>query len=396
MGFFDNNSKRPNKTITVSGLSQPNGRLKVGRVHKKNPEEEPSETMVDNISVTDIKQIKRYLSTVNKTKETVLTFYCPISLAKIYCHSVLVDKLSDLTRFIILSLHRNHSVDEICSLTKMGDTTVKEELDYLTKGGIINNDSLTLTNLGKQYGVLLEAFASLSEGIDVAFNGFANEFETIDNSAYVVPDKDDYVLNNRYMPVLSRNDNYANSLDIAQSYIAPDIPFCKEIRNSLYTTVKINKDVSHYRRATLSCFDKGTKTDDGTSVKIAIPYDRITCKPLYKWIDPYRNVLSDVEIVNEKCPELITEKAKSIMRALSEEKSAETISRDVNTITGTMSQLEDDLIDSLPINDTAYVIARQNVQLTLREAVSHLLYLKETERKKLYAYRYFSYSVMEK
>ena len=69
-------------------------------------------------------------------------------------------------------------------LTQMGTTTVKEEIDYLIRGGLIDDDRESLTELGTQYGRLLERFEQLSEGIGVAFNTFANIFEPIEENGY--------------------------------------------------------------------------------------------------------------------------------------------------------------------------------------------------------------------
>lgn len=83
------------------------------------------------LKVTDTKEIERNLKVETQLQGIEMTFYCPIRNAKIYCHSVLVDKLGDLTKFIISSIHEGHTIEEICALTQMGNTTIKEELDYL-------------------------------------------------------------------------------------------------------------------------------------------------------------------------------------------------------------------------------------------------------------------------
>ena len=79
------------------------------------------------LKVSDAKEIKRNLQVVIQPQDIEMKFYCPIRNAKIYCHSVLVDKLGDLTKFIILSIYKGRSIEEICSLTQMGNITVKEE-----------------------------------------------------------------------------------------------------------------------------------------------------------------------------------------------------------------------------------------------------------------------------
>ena len=56
------------------------------------------------LKVNDTKEIERNLKVKTQLQEIEMTFYCPIRNAKIYCHSVLVDKLGDLTKFIISSI----------------------------------------------------------------------------------------------------------------------------------------------------------------------------------------------------------------------------------------------------------------------------------------------------
>ena len=104
-----------------------------------------------SLKVTETKEIEKNLKVVTKIQENEMTFYCPIRNAKIFCHSVLIDKLGDLTKFIISSIHKGHTIEEICALTQMGNTTIKEELDYLIRGGLIEDDKQTLTYLGTQY-----------------------------------------------------------------------------------------------------------------------------------------------------------------------------------------------------------------------------------------------------
>jgi len=60
----------------------------------------------------------------------------------------------------------------------------------------------------KQYGILLEKFESLSDGIDVAFNTFADIFEPNEVNKYVNNPDHRYVLSSHFIPVLTRNENY--------------------------------------------------------------------------------------------------------------------------------------------------------------------------------------------
>jgi len=323
--------------------------------------------------------------------------YCPIRFAKIYCHSILIDKLGDLTKFIIESLHKGHSIDEICELTQMGSITIKEELDYLVRGGLVNEDRTTLTELGEQYGVLLERFDSMSDGINVAFNEFVDLFEPVENEKYIDNPNAEQILSGQFIPVLARKDNYKNSLDIAEKQITSDMPFCREIRNSLYATVKIERTVSRYKPVYIRDFGRGYSNKSEPCVTVAIPCDRVSFAPRYKWVDPYRSVVEQIISLADIYPELLSGQAKEVIAAVQEEKNAKNISKDINTITGKVNRVRNELVELHELQDyqPIYVIERRRAQLLLEGDDCKEVYLHEIEREELYQIRYFTYDRME-
>ena len=347
-----------------------------------------------SLKVSDTTALERKLQLVNNLAETRMVFYCPIRNAKIYCHSVLVDKLGDLTKFILSSLYEGHTIEETCLLTQMGNTTLKEELDYLIRGGLIESVEMRLTELGKQYGKLLELFATLSDGIDVAFNVFADTFEPSERDNYVIDPDQKYVLAGHFIPALARNDNYANSLKIAQEQIVSETPFCREIKNSLYATVKIEKETAFYKTVCLSSFDRGLVSEEGSCVRVAVPIDRITYKPRYRWVDPYRDTIPTIAGLEEKYSDLLSDTAKLLLSTAQEENAASVLTRDVNTITGSIDHSRDGLVET--INDQAvFVVDRNPVQLQLGDESCKGLYLEEIKREKLYRVMYYPYRRME-
>ena len=348
----------------------------------------------DPLRVTDTKKIERNLKVKTPPQELEMTFYCPIWNAKIYCHSVLVDKLGDLTKFIVSSLHECHTIDEICELTQMGKMTITEELDYLMRGGLIYDDKHTLTELGEQYGVLLEKFSELSEGIDIAFNVFADKFEFIEEDQLVSDADRRYILEGHFIPTLTRNDNYANSLEIAKNQIESETPFCREIRNSLYATVKIERTESKYRSVYVRDFGRAYSTESNPCVKIAVPCDMVTYKPRYKWIDEYRDAIPRIADMDGKYDDLLSDKARLLINTIKEEDEAETITVYVNTVTGRFIRLKDDL-DEAPKDSSVYVLEIKPTQIVLDEDDCKGMYLQEISREHLYQVMYFPYSRME-
>lgn len=396
MGLFDLFSSKKKEPVRPSSVTRPPSAGTGKQIRPSVPSREARVTKPEKapLKVTDTKEIERNLKVETQPQEIEMTFYCPIRNAKIYCHSVLIDKLGDLTKFIISAIHDGHTIEEICALTQMGNTTIKEELDYLIRGGLLGDDRHTLTELGEQYGLLLEKFSELSEGIDIAFNVFADKFETVKEDQLVSEVDQRYVLKGHFIPALTRNDNYANSLEIAKNQIESETPFCREIKNSLYATVKIERTESKYRPVYVRDFSKGYSSESDSCVKIAIPCDRVTFKPRYQWVDEYRDAVLQVLFLDEKYRDLLSAKARLLINAVKEEDEAESITISVNTITGQFIHYRDDL-GEVPNDPSTYVLEIQPIRLGLKEDDCKGMYLHEMDREQLYQVRYFPYNRME-
>ena len=413
MGLFDDlfRKKQPERKYSIDTFSSPaktDSVVRKRQSHSSPSEKEERRVVFENeekesvkeeapLKVTDSSEIEDSFQVQIEPLEEVLILYCPIRYAKIYCHSILIDKLGDLTKFIIESLHKGHTINEITELTNMGSITIKEELDYLISGGLVSEDSVELTELGQQYGVLLEWFDEISGGIDVAFNVFADLFEPIESDKYIEDPDEEQVIGGQFIPVLARKDNYRNSLDIAQKQITSEIPFNREVKNSLYTTVKIEKTTSKYKPVYIRDFGRGLIYKSDPCITIAIPCDRVTCVPRYKWVDSYRHVCNQVTSLADTYPELLSRKAKKLNTAFEEEGEAEIFSVDINTITGELNHAKKELVssDELPKDQEVYVLERRPANLVLGGDASKEIYLDDIETKELYQIRYFTYDRME-
>lgn len=353
-----------------------------------------------SLKVTNTAEIEKAITIKNEFEPYTMTFYCSIRKAKIFCHSILIDKLGDLTKFIISSLYTGHSVQEIADLTQMGSLTIREELDYLVRGGLVEEENNSLTELGKQYGRLIERFATLSDGIDVDFNTFSNLFENKakeynhDNNEI---DKD-LVLTNNFIPALARNDNYANSLKIAIEHIEEDMPFCRELKSSLYTSVRIDKSTSRYKKIYLKDFRRGMKTPSASEpcVEIAIPYMRMAFSPMYRWMDPFRDIADMVRQISNKSPDLLSDRGKLVASASNEEENANGLLIDINTITGDVGHIQDGISEmNLPKVTEMFIPVGQPFKLALNSESCSGLYLRTNTEEKLFQIRFFPYSRME-
>ena len=298
-----------------------------------------------------------------------------------------------MTKFIIESLYKGYSIEDINELTQMGDVTVKEELTYLINGKLIGENN-ELTELGTQYGKILELFSNLSDGIDIWFNIFSGDFEVIDDEKIVNDSDPQYEIRSEFIKELSRNDNYANSLKIALKIIKEDTPFCSELKNSIYTTVKISDDEDHYKLVYIRNFDKGNVSEISPCIKLAIPWERITYRPRYRCVDSYREVIDQLLLLNDKTDDLISKKAKNLIRYIMDEYEAKTIISEINTSSGNIACTKKDLCE-LPDDKTIFVIDRQPAEIVLNDKCGDSIYLEETKREQLYVIRFYNYKQME-
>ena len=397
MGLFDFLLKNePVKQTKVQRPSVSPSKAPTGKSTVQRQVSKPEKKKKGSIKVSNHDEIEKNIQLESETDGTILVLYCAVRPARIFCHSVLIDKLGDLTKFIISSLYAGHSIEEICDLTQMGSTTIKEEIEYLVRGGLVNEDKESLTELGSQYGRLLEIFDELSEGIGVAFNTFANLFEPIEDNGYCSDANPKFILPNHFIPTLARNDNYANSLDIATEQIEEDAPFSREIKKSLYATVKIEKSQPGYKRMIIKDFSKGLrdKREKEACIKVAIPCDHVLYKPRYSWVDPYRSDISIIRDLSEKHDDLLSDKARLIVSASREEEDADVITLDVDTVAGELNSRWDKL-EELPLDDAIFILDRKKFMISLGSGACEGIHLEEIDREKLYKIRYFPYSWME-
>ncbi|WP_026495875.1 hypothetical protein [Butyrivibrio sp. WCD3002] len=348
----------------------------------------------ETIRISNRYIIEKGLQLDEEVEPFEMSFGCPIYNAKIFCHSLLIDKLGDLTKFIILSLFSKYSIDEIQDLTQMGDTTIKEELDYLIRGGLINEDQITLTELGKQYGCLLQIFNEYADGIEVIFNEYTNLFEKPQNYNYEMESHADHLLEGNVAFALTRNDNYSNSLDYAHKTMLKGIPFQKEVNDTLYTTVKIEKEVKRYKTLYIKDLSKAFLYSETQCLKLAIPYDRITCRLKYKEIDQYRERLSLIRDLKYEYPELLSDKAKRLIDMEDEEIMVEPLSKDVNLVTGDIEDVRIDLESTLN-NESIFKVDRKDMQLKLSGDRCKGVYLEESKRERVFQVINYPVDLME-
>ena len=386
MGLLDFLFSIPNDSVHYSS-SKDTYEKEQARAAYRN-EEKDDRSALNDLRVGDIES---HIHLKKMPTESELEVFCPVCKSKIYPHSILIDKLGDLTKFIIKSLYFGKTLEEISALTQMGDLTINEEISFLVKGGLVTNDGKFLTKLGKQYGELIDIFDILSEGIDVTFNLFADRFEFGEVSFEESVDSE-LILDEHFIPTLARNDNYANSLNIALEYIKPDLPFCNEIKSSLYTTVYVDRNTSGYIRKYIRDFLTGENyPPKDPYVVVAMPVERIYFKPRYKWIDSYRDVIGAIKQLKEKHCGLLSEEAIRVCLAETEEEETGIVVKTINTVTGMIDD-NIEVMSELPEEERIFVFDKESSEL---EIECENIYIEEVSRESLYHISYYPYSHLE-
>ena len=352
------------------------------------------------LKVSDTRRINKAIGISVAEESNVLLEVCfPVREAHIYFHSILIDNLGDLTKFIIQALYHGHSENEILSLTDMGEYTIEEEYDYLVTGGLLSEEK-ELTELGIEYAQLLDYFEEQKDGIQVVLNTYTDSFEVErDDLIEDIHSSSAYYMPERYSPVLTRNDNYSNSLEIAKKHIKDLVPFGPEIRKSLYTTVRVAREQSKYvKRRFINSLDKGENyriNAEMQYVPVTIPIDEFTFLPRYYKADKHRDIMGSLQNVSNNSSELLSEEGKVILELLEEESLCEPMTLHVNAITGEIvsywSQSENENTGNGIIQ-----LEAATCSLHLDEKASEDIYLETLSQKRLRMTKFFRYSEMEK
>lgn len=326
-------------------------------------------------------------------KRDSLELYVPIREAKIFIHSILVDKLGDLTKFIIQSIYHGQSIDDIQGLTMMGIKTIQEEVDYLIKGGLLSySDHIELTDLGNEYGRLLDKFESASGGIQTLFDTCFVKFMANSEELVIADNVPENALNlhERFSWTLARNDNFSNSRILAIEHISKDIPFCEEIMRSLYTTVSISGQVK-YKKTILKDMNSeiGERTDE--TFDVVTPITKVEYRIRYSCIDKYRPYIDNIIGLNNLDAKLLSARGKSIITKYEEEQTLDPYTMFVNMTS--IEKRNPNIEYSSKPKSSDYVLAPE-VEFCLKVA-EDTFYIDEITREKLYWTRIYSYKSLE-
>jgi hypothetical protein len=275
-----------------------------------------------------------------------ITLYCAVQKVTIYCHSNILDKMGDLTKFVIRSVAEGKTIEDILLLTQMGSRTIDAEIQYLKKGKLLeDSDDLRLTALGRDYGRLVERFEKLAKGIPAQLNLYTNCIELCAARYYASEElsKDDFVIDGKISMVLLQNDNYSNSLEFVQPYVQEEIPFLEEITESLYTTIRVEKRASRlYQKLVLPDQNKELNPEEvprreaENDIRFCLPVQKIHYRLRSGGLDEYRSVLDTLDKLDQYGNQLLSEKALLLVKRYREEIERAEYTVSVNTYNGAL------------------------------------------------------------
>ncbi len=197
--------------------------------------------------------------------------------------------------------------------------------------------------------------------------------------------------------MLTKNENHSNSLSIAEKYIESDIPFCTELKQSLYTTVNVENYI-RYRRMRLSNFNNGFSQQSGANepkrVPVHVQVDRINFKPRDKRLDEHRPAISALLELMKNDPSLLSEEGRSLCQIAEEESRAKEIVVVANTITGKVWGDTRKLQVAVE-DDGIAMVDGDDLKCEWSDEVPDFIRFEEIKREQFYLTEYFSYSAMK-
>lgn len=360
----------------------------------------PTQTSFDLIRLPSTSDIRKNITLVSEIPvQNTMEFLCPIRSVKIYYKSVLTDKLGGLTKFIIKSLYNCYTLSEISALTEIGDNTLNEELQYLVKGGIIEGfDNVELTELGKDYGRLLEMMEN-KPFISAVLNTYADKIESVPDTILRFDLDEDLILEERFIPELTFTSAYdEESKKFVLQRINSDIPFSELIRKNLYTAIDVElKGPPAYKPIYLRQFSRGYGTDQGNGIPIAIPYEKVSYAIRVKKLDPYRKYLASICEIETENKELLSSEGIAIAQQAWEERNADIVELYINSADGDMSYIQTGLESGMSDEDKAIREAPScsPFRVSLNDGFRDDIYIEELSREQLYKIQYFTYQQME-
>ena len=246
--------------------------------------------------------------TVTYGKSDPVFVYVPYVRVNIKCKSSILDKMSVLSKYIIVQLKKKIA-SSVIEFTVGLYNSYKDEINTLIEGGLVNQE-YNLTSLGEYYADLIETLKPLEYGKNALLNLFTNKLEIEVNEPFSnVDENEDKLLPDRILfsqtgKYLLRNENYSNSLELILSMIIQD-EYPKDLIESLYTTVKIQSYDKLYMKRIIPFVKPNT---NGTNlIDLYVCAKKFVIKYESEYLDEMRDCLDDLLRIKNRDEKMLSE-----------------------------------------------------------------------------------------
>lgn len=296
--------------------------------------------------------------TVTYGKSDPVFVYVPYVRAIIKCKSSILDKMSVLSKYIIVQLKKNIA-SSVIEYTVGLYNSYKDEINILIEGGLVDQE-YNLTSLGEYYADLIETLKPLEYGKNALLNLYTNEFEIEVNEPFSsVDENDDNLLPDRILysqtgRYLLRNENYSNSLELILSTIIQD-EYPKDLIESLYTTIKIQSYEKLYVKRVIPFVKPNA---NGTHlIDLYVCAKKFVIKYESEDLDEMRDCLDDLLRIKSRDVEMLSEYSLDIIDLYQREETFKPIEFIKSNILNIENQKEIVRIEDIPENAIVCVSA---------------------------------------
>lgn len=230
-------------------------------------------------------------------ENNMISIFCPVYEATIFCGSIILEKISKTTQFIICCIGENRDMDKVDEVIQMGETLVHQELAELVEKGIATsneNKKWILTDVGREYFLLINIVNELADkGVPCLVNQVNENIYLSDRIKLYEKgeiESSSFILKSRISDVLLiGNDNYSNSLNILNMIIDTSM-LSTDFKDDLYAKLQIKRSGVKYIRFD-SCYENCLFTDEiSEGITVGVPYIQKTYEQKYTQLDPYRDI----------------------------------------------------------------------------------------------------------
>ena len=292
---------------------------------------------VDQLKVDDFR--------IEFTSHPETLFLVPYLRIKIYCHSEQLDKMNDLSLFVLDCIDRKVPIEEIKTITNL-KAVIDEEIEYLKDLSLIEivDNKVTVTPLGTYYSRLVSIIKPFRYGIEAYLNLFNNKIDVLDSSCFVEPSLypeayiiENVVLKNDQSYNLLKNENYQNSkmiirskcesafdelVNITGDTIQDELKAAKaDVLDSIYTTIGVGSKAQREIVYRLYQLDYDTKLIGNRCITLYTEVLECSVLPKSIRLDSYRDKMDSIMIVGD-IPRMLSAEGMSVINEYNDEKAA--------------------------------------------------------------------------